>query len=287
MARKKAEENQETGRVIRIESWDHLHKVAFEDAWRQPIGRYRSPLAFRGLSDSNHELTTSLQRLGPHYAGVEGHLIRNFRKYAHLRAKAGKSIFQWLALAQHHGLPTRLLDWSLSPIVAAHFATANIEKFDTDGAIWCININEAHQSLPQNLKTILRDDGALVFHIDIVKKYKTLGELDKLSPDPFLMFFEPPSLDERITNQFALFSLMSNSKAILSDWLRLQQNPVLFHKIIIPAQLKWEIRDKLDNSNINERVLFPGLDGLSQWLKRFYSSSGLENTRGPNTQPLS
>ena len=42
-------------------------------------------------------------------------------------------------------------------------------------------------------------------------------------------------------------------------------------QIVIPAELKWEIRDKLDQANINERVLFPGLDGLCMYLKRYYS----------------
>mgnify|MGYP003344075390 CR=1 FL=1 len=53
------------------------------------------------------------------------------------------------------------------------------------------------------------------------------------------------------------------------DWM--QSNPGLWQKIIVPAEMKWEVRDKLDQSNVTERVLFPGLDGLSQWLKRHYT----------------
>ena len=61
----------------------------------------------------------------------------------------------------------------------------------------------------------------------------------------------------------------TSSDRSLDDWLN--RHPQLWRQIIIPAELKWEIRDKLDQANITERVLLPGLDGLSCWLKRHYS----------------
>jgi len=54
----------------------------------------------------------------------------------------------------------------------------------------------------------------------------------------------------------------------MTDWLH--KKPDIWRKIVIPADLKWEIRDKLDQSNITERVLFPGLDGMCSWLARQY-----------------
>ena len=54
----------------------------------------------------------------------------------------------------------------------------------------------------------------------------------------------------------------------LREWVA--RRPELVRKIVVPAGLKWEIRDKLDQANITERVLFPGLDGLSRWLARYY-----------------
>jgi hypothetical protein len=96
----------------------------------------------------------------------------------------------------------------------------------------------------------------------------TLPDFDALADTEFVTFFEPPSLDQRIVNQFALFSLASSPMISLDTWL--QRHPDVYRAVIVPAGLKWEIRDKLDQANITERVLHAGLDGLSRWLKRYY-----------------
>jgi hypothetical protein len=124
--------------------------------------------------------------------------------------------------------------------------------------------------LPEKLKTLLQEEGSNAFTVDMLNRVAgTLSEYDKLSPDEFVVFFEPPSLDDRIVNQFALFSMMSSPTARLDRWL--EEHPALCRRVIVPAELKWEVRDKLDQANITERVLMPGLDGLSSWLKRYYT----------------
>jgi hypothetical protein len=256
--------------IIRAESWADLQELLFADSWDDQIGRFRSRLAFRGLSDVEYSLATTLIRLGGDYAPLERHLMRNFKKYAHRSMVERDSIWHWLSLAQHHGLPTRLLDWTYSPYIALHFATANIEHYDCDGVIWAVNYMLAHHQLPQQLRSKLDDEGANVFTLEMLSEsVATLDQLMVLDSENFAVFVEPPSIDDRIVNQYGMFSLMPDPTCLFDQWLT--QHPQLWHKIIIPAELKWEIRDKLDQANITERVLFPGLDGLSVWLKRHYS----------------
>jgi hypothetical protein len=255
---------------IRVESWTELHDRLFEDAFREDIGRFRSSQAFRGASRSEYVIETSLMRLGGDYARMEHHLLRNFRKYASRSDVPQDSLWNWLAVAQHHGLPTRLLDWTFSPFVALHFATAPLDRMDQDGAVWMVDFVKAHRLVPDMLRRQLDEEGGDVFTAEMLDRSATsLHGLAGLGAEPFLVFLEPPSLDERIVNQYALFSMMSSATARLDEWL--ECHPLLWRKLVIPAALKWEVRDKLDQANVTERVLFPGLDGLSTWLRRFYT----------------
>ena len=261
----------------------------YEGSWNADLQRFRSPYAFRGLARADHTLSSSLVRLARGHRDVrrvETALIRNFRKYAHGEAPTADSVWDWLALGQHRGLPTRLLDWTYSPLVALHFATDNPLHFDADGVVWCVNFVEANKRLPRKLRKILEQEGSDTFTVEMLGAFKTLRDFDALSADPFVVFLEPPAVDRRILNQLALFSLMSSPEARLDQWL--QRNPELCRRVSIPARLKWEIRDKLDQANINERVLFPGLDGLSRWLARYYTPAAAAKAtaaRGSTRRP--
>lgn len=253
-------------------SWVELLDQLYEGSWNEGLRRFRSPFAFRGLVDAAHTLDNSLVRLSaghPDIATLERSMLRNFRKYAVQQASSGvDSIWHWLAVGQHHGLPTRLVDWTFSPLVALHFATEDPNTYDRDGSVWCVNFVRANRLLPERLRTILVADASETFTVDMLDGFATLADFDALTRDPFLMFIEPPALDARILNQAALFSLMPSPSASVQDWLL--AHPDLTRRVIVPAELKWEVRDKLDQANITERTLFPGLDGLSRSLQRYY-----------------
>ncbi|HZP49118.1 MAG TPA: FRG domain-containing protein [Vicinamibacterales bacterium] len=259
-------------RTIRPTTWSALLDELYASSWNEALGRHRMPFAFRGDPRLDEDLSSGLLRLAagrPNVSRLELHLVRNFRKYAYGTAGAD-TMWHWMALGQHRGLPTRLLDWTYSPFVALHFATADLDLMDTDGSVWMINFVDANRFLPRRLRRILAVEGSDTATIDMLGQIGSLHEFDRLARTPFVVFLEPPSLDPRIVNQFALFSLMSSPQATLNDWVR--RHTALARHIVVPARLKWEIRDKLDQANINERVLFPGLDGLSAWLTRYYWS---------------
>ncbi|MHC2993701.1 FRG domain-containing protein [Pontibacter sp. HJ8] len=260
----------EEAKDIVVNSWTEVQSALFDHSWNDKIKRFRSSYVYRGSWSKQYDLSTSITRLGSHYHELEPHILRNFRKYAHSNAAAGDSVWNWLAVAQHHGLPTRLLDWTYSPYVALHFATEDLSKYSEDGVIWCVDYVKSNEFLPLSLKTAINEEGSNVFTPEMLQPVcSSLKELALLQQEEFLVFLEPPSLDARIVHQYALFSLMSTAQANMGKWL--ENHPELFFRVIIPAGLKWEIRDKLDQANITERVLFPGLTGLSQWLKRHYT----------------
>lgn len=270
--------------TVTAESWTHLQTLLFEGSWNPEINRHRAPYAYRGANEAKHTLDTSLMRLGGPYVELEKHLLRNFRKYAHnIEEQTANSVWNWLTIAQHHGLPTRLLDWTYSPLVAMHFATADLGAYGQDGAVWKVNYHDCVDQLPRRLRTSLDEVGGNVFTVEILAAaVNTLEEFDLLTREDFFIFLEPQSIDARIVNQFALFSIASNPRVSLDALL--EYTDIESRKIVIPKEIKWEVRDRLDQSNITERVLFPGLDGLSAWLKRHYTP--VESTPGAGVKPL-
>lgn len=263
----------EADQVVHAENWVHLQELLFHNAWNPRIARHRSPYAFHGEAVAGEDLRTSLSTLGGPFDRLEPHLLRNFRKYAHRDAVLHDTAWHWLAMGQHHGLPTRLIDWTFSPFVALHFVTAYLHLMDEDGEVWAVDYNEVHRLLPEELVQALDREGGAVFTADMLADVApTLADFSRLDEEPVMLFFEPPAVDPRIVNQYALFSVYGDARSGPEEWLRRHRR--LWRKIIVPAGIKWEVRDKLDQANITERTLFPGLDGLSRWLRRNYSSPG-------------
>src|SRR3954468_14330320 len=145
----------------RITSWREFDDaVAAAGAHGAHDARVHASLVFRGLARSSYSNVSSLARLSGEYARLERHLIRNFRKYAH-REAPGPTTWDWMSLAQHHGLPTRLLDWTFSPYVALHFATASWP--DDDAVLLAVDCEGADELLPDSLRVALARESALVF----------------------------------------------------------------------------------------------------------------------------
>lgn len=255
----------------RPNSWTELIDLLYNIP-KNKFDRFRSRFVYRGVADEAWGLETSLQRLGGKFDKLERPLLRNFKKYATPGTIPDANRWVQISVAQHHGLPTRLLDWTTSPQVALHFATNELSHYSRDGVVWCINFAKARKVLPNKLRQILTNEWAFIFAVEMLNnEFVELDDFDRLgsSDPPFVLFFEPPSLDARIVNQHAVLSVMPGAKMFLHDFLA--NHSELYKRIIIPSELKWEVRDKLDQDNVCERTLFPGLDGLSAWLKRYYN----------------
>ena len=261
-------------RMQTVSSWRELDEAIADPQFGRHQHHARSTLVFRGLARSTYTNTSSLARLSGDYPSLERHLMRNFRKYAHKEAP-GPTEWDWMALGQHHGLPTRLLDWTFSPFVALHFATASWPE--DDAILWGVDVAAVHRQLPEVLRRSLESEGSLVFTTEQLAEHaRNVWELDGLrTEEPFALFFEPPTLDARIANQAAVLSCIADPTCHMHDWLEEREGAC--RAWLIPAELKLEIRERLDQAHVNERVLMPGLDGLAAWLRRYYSPQSVED----------
>lgn len=251
-----------------------ISSLITEQRYRSDLDRYRSQFIYRGMSNIDYKMMTSLQRICRDKSQIlEPTILANFTKYAEIEdSSIGISIWRQMILGQHHGLPTRLLDWSYSPLISMHFALeeTNLENMDQhDCVIWRIDIDELHSMLPEKYQKVMERMKTTIFSLRMLQEACTcLEEYDADMKDRAILIVEPPSIEQRIVNQVSFFSIIpSDMKDIEAFLTTYTENTVRF---IIKKEIRWQARDLLDQLNISERIIYPGLDGLSRWLLRHY-----------------
>ncbi len=200
---------------------------------------------FRGLPNLEWELVSGIGRSDKAPStgwrpDVEHRLFADFKRTAHT-FEAGTSFtdLDWLALAQHFGLPTRLLDWSDNPLVAAWFA---------------VNDEQVHKPKPPRRKPLPA----------VVHAIRVNPAVIESSPEPFgggpepVMLRVPPRA-ARITAQHGLFSLHREPDKV---WDVASDARVSHQQFVIPHSSKEAFRVALDQFGFNRQRMMVDLEGL-------------------------
>ena len=238
-------------------------------------GRRRDSGVYRGDGDAGWPLLTSLDKLGgvnpPHSkADLEEHILRNFLRYSRpYLSQTPVNEWEVLVSAQHHGLPTRLLDWTYSPLVAAHFATLNTER-RCDRVVWRLDWKQVHRKfkLPE-LALLIQDLEEMLGGNRPFTPWTLFSSRSTVKP--FACMLEPPSLNPRIVAQSATFTLCSDKHQSFDGFLEQHGLGSALTRFIIPAGETARFRDQLDLVDVDERRLFPDLDGVAAEMRRYYS----------------
>ena len=251
-----------------------ISQLLMEQRFRPDLNRYRSLHIYRGMSNVDYDIVTSLRRVCKDKGQkLEPMILSNFTKYAALEDPSiESSVWRQMILGQHHGLPTRLLDWSFSPLTSLHFALSenNLDDMDKhDCVVWRVDVHELHEMLPEKYQKVMKREKATVFSLRMLQAACTgPEEYDADMGDRAMLIVEPPSIEQRIINQYSFFSIVPSGMDRVVDFLTERTQKTV--RYIIKKELRWQARDLLDQLNISERIVYPGLDGLSKWLARHY-----------------
>lgn len=258
------------------ESWDDFSQ------W---LNELKGTWCYRGQRESSWSLTTSLDRAvrvehsSGHYDRDREHdqreLLFRFQQQAHNHVQplpTTSDIISWLALMQHYGVPTRLLDWTKSPYVALHFAyidephSAN----ETNSAVWAINLDWLDKKEleldPETPGSLLKDSNARAVYLNDFL-------INNNNVKPLIVQIDPRKISERMAAQQGLFLCKLIDKINFDQLLvhmlitpDVPNQPVL-RKLTLGKNLRIEFLKRLREMNIHSASLYPGLDGFGKSLK--------------------
>ena len=202
---------------------------------------------FRGVDWAKYELIPKIGRPETRTRD-SGYLLQNeawlfyeFQNWARTHLDLSSyptNPWEWLALAQHHGLPTRLLDWSRSPLVAAYFA---VEAAD----------DRHHAAIYAR-------------RVEKILDNRQLGSFHPFEFDRVTAFF-PPQFAARVIAQSGVFTIHPKPT---QAW-----KPPNLGKVLIAKSFRQDLLHRLYNIGIHRAVLFPDLDGVATTLAWVYATN--------------
>jgi len=266
-------------REIRTDDWQELKD------WFWALGA-GSDWVFRGQRDENWDISSSLERVKPTWYKGSKEEIGDFLGYSEVKLynkfserveqfasigdAAADTVLGKLALMQHHGVPTRLIDWTESPYVAAYFAVEDATAEEGNCAVWAISSGWCQEKSAMAVRKKMKLSkeqfpNSTDFSLDEILNGTIITE-NILLVAPL----RPLKLNIRISSQQGLFlcpgeinvSFMENLKALGEKDL-----PKILYKFVFPNSLRSEILYDLFNMNIGPQTLFPGLDGFAKSIK--------------------
>lgn len=265
---------------LSVTSWDEFQ------AW---FSLFKSGGCFRGHRDATWNLTTTLERRVIKTWTVEtgstttttiekvnpeeneSALLRDFQRAAHLHCAvtpAHDQVVDWLALMQHHGAPTRMLDWTRSPYVALYFAMQ--EGREEEAALWAIDfewLKERSNDCPHQHDKDCPDDS----DSSALDRYISLVLLRPDNPD-IIVSASPRQLNERMfIQQGRLLCALNHGFAFSTILLGMLIRPSIVprqvvSRVVVKRDRRVEFLEQLRQMNIHAASLFPGLDGFARSL---------------------
>ncbi|EHK8974956.1 FRG domain-containing protein [Vibrio parahaemolyticus] len=212
---------------------------------------------FRGHANQEWELLPTLARINPlnistsydlGWRGVEQSILDKFMKHAiRFMEKDPKNTLEVMIHAQHHGVPTRLLDWSTNPLKALYFAVENSAHDNVDGVVYTYSPTSWH----------------------------TTSNASDMTSWNRLVAFHPNLVNDRVAAQEGCFTLFpfaipqeDDSRYLSTEAFQPQNVQVSMHSVLIPKQAKPALRKQLEKLGVSDASMFPDLDGIAKNIRR-------------------